>query len=95
MTILTGDQIALARLMALNKMLKLETLGMEKRGKSAYAILKSELNLRGNRKSVYDQVLKIIFEQTQLQLPLEDKEDATAANAGADTGREVSVTRSS
>jgi hypothetical protein len=39
----------------LEKALKLELLGMKGRGRSAYAIIKSEFSIKGNRQSVYNQ----------------------------------------
>ena len=57
MTILTNpDQIAAFRLLSLRSMLKLEILGMTRRGRSAYSIVKSELGLKGNKIRVYNQL---------------------------------------
>jgi len=57
MTILTNpDQIAAFRLLTLRSMLKLEIHGMTRSGRSAYATIKSELGLRGNKIRVYDQL---------------------------------------
>jgi hypothetical protein len=57
MTILTNpDQITAFRLLTLRSMLKLEILGMTRSGRSAYAIIKSELGLKGNKIRVYDQL---------------------------------------
>jgi hypothetical protein len=44
----------------LEKALKLELLGMKGRGRSAYAIIKSEFSIKGNRQSVYDQFKAIV-----------------------------------
>ena len=41
--------------------LKLETLGMNRRGQSVYSIVKKEFNLKGNKKKVYDD-FKIIVQ---------------------------------
>ena len=55
------DEIALFRLCTLRTMLKLECLGMTTRkGRTAYAILKEELGLKGNRDKVLVQVHAII-----------------------------------
>ena len=54
------DDINRYRLKTLLSALKLETLGMKKRGKSAYAIVKEEFNLKGNKQKVYEQLEKII-----------------------------------
>lgn len=40
--------------------LKLELMGMKKRGASCYSIIKSEHNLKGNKQKVYDQFEAII-----------------------------------
>jgi len=57
--VLTGNQIDAYRAKVLLSALKLEILGMKRKGRSAYSIIKSEFNLKGNRQSVYDQ-LKLI-----------------------------------
>ena len=48
------------RLTALKGALKMEVLGMTRRGQSAYSIVKSELGLKGNKKSVLTQLEQII-----------------------------------
>lgn len=55
-TINTPEQIELFRLSALHKMLKLEMLGMTRRGQSAYSIIKAETGLKGSRKQVFEQL---------------------------------------
>ena len=50
------QQIAEFRLRTLHKMLKLEILGMTRRGQSAYAIIKQETGLKGSKQKVYDQL---------------------------------------
>ena len=58
---ITGSEnINLYRLITLKHALKLETLGMKKRGKSAYAVVKKELNLKGSKQKVYEQLENII-----------------------------------
>ena len=47
------------RLKVLLKGLKLEILGMKKRGSSCYSIIKKEFGLKGNKQKVYDQLLKL------------------------------------
>ena len=56
MTIITGDKIALVRLAALEKMLKLEIRGLKRRGRSAYSLIKEEFGYKGNRASVRQQL---------------------------------------
>jgi hypothetical protein len=58
--VLTGDQITQFRAKALLSALKLECLGMKRNGPSAYATVKAEYNLKGNKASVYDQLAAIL-----------------------------------
>lgn len=53
--VITGKEIERYRLNVLLSALKLETLGLKRRGPSVYSIIKREFNLKGNRQSVYDQ----------------------------------------
>ena len=55
-TIDQPEQIAEFRLRTLHKMLKLEILGMTRRGQSAYSIIKQETDLKGSKQKVYDQL---------------------------------------
>ena len=50
------QQIAEFRLRTLHKMLKLEILGMYRRGQSVYSIIKQETGLKGSKQKVYDQL---------------------------------------
>lgn len=50
------------RLFALKSALKLETLGMQRKGPSAYSIVKNEFGLRGSKISVYKQFCAILAE---------------------------------
>ena len=59
----TPEQMSRIRLRILLSALKLETLGMKRRGRSAYAIAKEEYSLKGNRAKVYAQ-LEEIFDQS-------------------------------
>tara|TARA_B100000519_G_scaffold167310_1_gene151552 strand:- start:821 stop:1012 length:192 start_codon:yes stop_codon:yes gene_type:complete len=56
----TPEQIEEFRLRTLHKMLKLEILGMTRRGQSAYAIIKAETGLKGSKQKVYDQLTEIL-----------------------------------
>ena len=49
------------RLKTMLSALKLETLGMKRRGKSIYSIIKKEFNLKGNKQKVYED-FKIIVQ---------------------------------
>ena len=44
------------RLLTLRSALELEILGMKRRGRSVYAIIKEEFGFRGNKQKVYDQI---------------------------------------
>lgn len=58
----TPEQIDMARFLMLRSALKLECVGMKRRGQSAYAIVKAEYGFKGNKKSVLEQMEKIIKE---------------------------------
>lgn len=53
--VLTGKAIPLFRLSVLEKALKLEVLGMKRRGASVYSIVKQEFGLKGTKAAVYKQ----------------------------------------
>jgi hypothetical protein len=53
-------QIAHFRLLTLHKMLKLEILGMHRRGQSAYSIIKQETGFKGSKQKVFDQLTDLI-----------------------------------
>ena len=54
------EQIQQFRSRALLRGLKLETLGMTKRGQSCYSIIKAEYGLKGSKQKVYDEFKKIL-----------------------------------
>jgi hypothetical protein len=55
------NQIAHFRLLTLRQMLKLEMLGMKhSSGKSAYAMIKRELGLKGNKQKVFEQLSEML-----------------------------------
>jgi hypothetical protein len=56
----TPDTIERFRLHTLHKMLKLEMLGMKRRGQSAYSIIKQETGLKGSKQKVYDQLEAVL-----------------------------------
>ena len=57
MTTISGSSAILdARILALRKMLELETKGMTRRGKSAYLLVKEEFGFKGNRQKVLEQL---------------------------------------
>ena len=60
----TPEQISLARYITLLRGLKLEIdtgLSMS-RGRTCYSIIKSEFNMKGNKKKVYQQLLDMMRE---------------------------------
>ena len=61
----TPEQIDMFRFLSLRSALKLECLGMSRRGQSAYSIIKAEYGFKGNKKSVLEQMEQIIKEAKQ------------------------------
>jgi hypothetical protein len=59
----SAAQINLFRMRALRGALKLEVLGMKRRGRSAYVLVKEEFGLKGNRVKVLKQ-LELKIEET-------------------------------
>ncbi len=60
--VIVKDKIAWFRLLSLRQALKLEMVGMKRRGRSAYSIIKSEFGLKGSRQSVLEQFEKLLRE---------------------------------
>jgi len=56
MTIVTGPAVEWVRVLALRRALKLEVLGMRRRGRSVYSIVKEEFGFRGGKQKVLDQL---------------------------------------
>ncbi len=56
----TPEQIDAFRARVLLRGLRLETLGMTKRGQSCYAIIKQEYGLKGSKQKVYENFKKIL-----------------------------------
>ena len=61
----TPEKIDMFRFLSLRSALKLECLGMGRRGQSAYSIIKQEYGFKGNKKSVLQQMEQIIKEFKQ------------------------------
>ena len=59
----TPEGIAAYRMLALRSALKLEILGMKHSRGSAYATIKREFNLRGNRQKVLEQYENLLREK--------------------------------
>jgi len=49
------DNIKFAQMLARRGALHLEILGLKRRGRSVYSIIKEEHGLKGNKQKVYDQ----------------------------------------
>ena len=58
----TPEKIDMFRFLSLRSALKLECLGMGRRGQSAYSIIKQEYGFKGAKKSVLQQMEQIIKE---------------------------------
>jgi len=58
----TPSQIDAFRLLTLRGALRLEVMGMKRRGRSAYAIVKEEFDLKGSKQKVFDQFTEILQE---------------------------------
>jgi len=56
--VVTGPEINSFRLLALKGALHLETLGMKRRGMSAFKIVKADYGFKGNKQSVYNQFVE-------------------------------------
>ncbi|SVC96781.1 uncharacterized protein METZ01_LOCUS349635 [marine metagenome] len=61
-TLSTTEAINAYRICALRSALKLEILGMKKRGQSAYSIIKQEFGFKGNKQKVLEQLQSKIDE---------------------------------
>jgi hypothetical protein len=58
----TPEQINMFDFIRFKCALKLECIGMRKRGQSAYSIIKAKYGFKGNKKSVLEQMEQIIKE---------------------------------
>ena len=61
----TPEQIDMFDFIRLRSALKLECIGMSRRGQSAYSIIKAKYGFKGNKKSVLEQMEQIIKEAKQ------------------------------
>jgi len=62
----TPEEIALFRMKALIGALKLETLGMKRKGRSVYSIIKEEFEIKGSKQKVLEQ-LETLYNEVQLR----------------------------
>ena len=63
----TPYKIELYALLSLRAALRMEVVGLKGRGKSAYAIAKQELGVKGNKQKVLDQVNQMIQSMKEQQ----------------------------
>ena len=63
----TPYKIELYALLSLRAALRMEVVGLKGRGKSAYAIAKQELGIKGNKQKVLDQVNQMIQSMKEQQ----------------------------
>ena len=61
----TPEQIDFGRMLTLKAALKLEVVGLKRRGRSVYSIIKEEYGLRGNKAKVLEEFTKLI--QTKME----------------------------
>lgn len=61
--VITGDSINTYRLLALKHALKLETLGMKRRGPSVLSIIKKEFGLKGKSGEVLVKFIELLKER--------------------------------
>lgn len=59
----TKESIEAFRLLAIKGALKLEVIGMRRRGKSVLSIVKQEFGLKGTKEKVYDQYVALLKEK--------------------------------
>ena len=61
MTMISGkENITLAQMLARKGALRLELMGLKRRGQSVYSIIKQAHGLRGNKQSVYTQYCELV-----------------------------------
>ena len=61
MTMISGkENITLAQMLARKGALRLELMGLKRRGQSVYSIIKQAHGLRGNKQSVYMQYCELV-----------------------------------
>jgi len=63
MMITDKNNINKFRLLTLQSALKLEVLGMNRRGRSVYSIVKQEFGFKGSKTKVLDQLSRMIKEE--------------------------------
>jgi hypothetical protein len=71
-TISKPSDIKMARLLTLKAALRLECVGMSKRGTSVYSMVKTEFGFKGTKTRVLEQLEEHIYNLRQKQLPFEE-----------------------
>jgi hypothetical protein len=65
MNVITGkENIEGFRLLTLRHALRLEVMGMKRRGRSVYSIVKEEFGFKGSKKKVLEQLEELVNKQT-------------------------------
>ena len=65
------EQVPMARLLTLKTALRLELVGLTRRGRTAYSIVKSELGFKGSKQKVFAQLERYIESISPEQLELD------------------------
>lgn len=69
-TVITGrDDIGVAQMIARKHALHLEVLGMTRRGRSVYSIVKEQHGLKGSKAKVYEQYCAMVEKAMQERKP--------------------------
>tara|TARA_R100000789_G_C2875177_1_gene112648 strand:- start:41 stop:334 length:294 start_codon:yes stop_codon:yes gene_type:complete len=63
----TPSQIEAFRLIALLGALRLEIIGLKRRGRSAYSLVKDEFNFKGNREKVLNQFTELLIKNNIIE----------------------------
>jgi hypothetical protein len=59
----TPESIQAFKMLAMKGALKLELLGMKRRGRSAFAMVKEHYGFKGSKQKVYDQYINLLKEK--------------------------------
>ena len=76
----TKDNINLFRLLSLRSALKLEMVGMKKRGRSDYSIIKEEIGFKGSKQSVLADLEELIAQKKDENTTSVQKDKKTDAS---------------
>jgi hypothetical protein len=91
--VVTGDSIPLYRLLTLKYALKLEIAGLKRRGRTAYAVIKSEFGWTGNRRAILERLTahinRVALEQARENEANEARKNVETARKNVETGSSV------